>query len=494
VKVFGFWLGDIAFAAGAAFLVGVAAANLGLSLTAVFWWIAVSACGAVCMVRREGLWKLILLIATFLFFGILYFQIFQNAATARMNLVFNKKVDFSAVVSDEPQPSEKFMILSAEAQLPFAGHVTILAPPESVIAYGDLMNVYGKILPPNAPGGDPLVYLPAITVTGRHRASWLREKLIAVKTSALHAFEQLLPREEAGLLGGIAFGSKVDLGPDLKRALSRSGTTHLVAVSGYNITIVLYAVERALGRNLPRRAMLVVALAAVLIFVIMTGLQASAIRAAIMGCIVVFASEVGGTVDVRNALTLTAVSMTLFEPTLPVRNPGFQLSFLSLAGIVYLEAPLRRLFHLENDGVFGWKASAITTLSAQLAVLPILSVAFGGFSATAIGSNVMVLGTVPITMFFGFVLAGVASISNYLAFGIAQVAHLLLAYQIGAIRFWSDLAVPIPIPFGTWFVPPLYYGCLAWFIWKFREKRNANIRTRTNNANHTNPLVIDLPH
>jgi competence protein ComEC len=222
--------------------------------------------------------------------------------------------------------------------------------------------------------------------------------------------------------------------------------------------------------------MLVVALAAVLIFVVMTGLQASAIRAAIMGCIVVFAGEMGGVVDVRNALTLTAAGMTVFDPTLSVRNLGFQLSFLSLAGIVYLEAPLRRLFRLENDGVFGWKASAITTLSAQLAVLPILSAAFGGFSATAIGANIMVLGTVPMVMFFGFVLAGAASISNYLAFGIAQVAHLLLAYQIGAIRFWSDLAVPIPIPFGTWFVPPLYYGCLAWFAWKFSRARTMLVR------------------
>jgi competence protein ComEC len=207
----------------------------------------------------------------------------------------------------------------------------------------------------------------------------------------------------------------------------------------------------------------------------MTGLQPSAIRAAIMGFIIVFASEMGGgsNLDIRNALTLTAAGMVFFDPTLPVRNLGFQLSFLSLAGIVYLEAPLRRFFRVETEGVFGWKANALTTLSAQLAVMPVLVVAFGGFSLTAIGANIMVLGTVPMTMFFGFALAAAAFVSHYLAFGLAQIAHLLLAYQIGAIRFWGELAVPIPIPFGTWFVPSLYYGCLAWFAIRHSgESRN----------------------
>jgi competence protein ComEC len=428
--------------------------------------------GAWFAIRRVGLWKLLSVVALFLFFGILYCRIFENAVVAETHLVFDKKIDLTAIVTDESQPSMKVLIVHAEAQSPFTGSITLLAPPQSVIQYGDLLRISGKISPPKTAGDDPLAYLPAITIVGRHRASWTREKLIDLKHAALAMFERTLPRDEAGLLGGIAFGSKVDLSAGLKQALAGSGTTHLVAVSGYNITIVLYAVEKMLSRFLMRSQMLVIALMAVALFVVMTGLQPSAIRAAIMGCIVIFAGEMGGQADLdaRNALTLTALGMSLFDPTLPARNLGFQLSFLSLAGIIYLEAPLRRMFRMKTEGIFGWKASVATTLAAQLAVMPLLSATFGGFSATAIFANVMVLGTVPPTMFFGFMLAMTGAISHYLAFSLAEVVHILLAYQIGTIKFWSGLAIPIPIPFGTWLVPLVYYGGLAWLTFRFTDR------------------------
>ena len=472
MKIFGFWLNDVVFAIGGTFLVGIAVANMGFAFAALFWWTIVIATGVFLLFQHVGLWKLLVAAVLLFLLGIFYFQFFENAVTAETHLIFDKKINFSATVIDEPAPSEKFLIVSAEAEPPFAGRFTILAPPTSVIGYGDELKLYGKISPPKMLGDDSLAYMPQIEITSHHRASWIREKLINLKNAALRIFEWSLPRDEAGLLGGIAFGSKVDLSADLKRALSASGTTHLIAVSGYNITIVLYAVERALGGFIMRRKMLAAALGLVILFVLMTGIQPSAVRAAIMGFILVFAGEMGGgmNLDTRNALVLTAVAMTLFDPTLPVRNLGFQLSFLSLAGIVYLETPLKQLFRIKDDGAFGWKVSAITTLAAQLAVWPILSAAFGGSSATSIFANVMVLGTVPVTMFFGFILAAAGFVSQYLAFGLAAIIHLLLAYQISAIKFWGGLAVPLRFPLSAWIIAPLYYLCLLWLVAAMRSK------------------------
>ncbi len=470
MRVFGFWVNDIAFAYSVGFLVGIALADYGVSFGVVLAASAIVTIGLALLWRKEGLAKVCAAVIGFLFLGTFYFHIFQGHVRMAERLPFSKTISFKALVLEEPQPSEKFWIVTAEAEAPLAGRLTILAPPESAIRYGDQMEVRGKIRPADGNGRDPSVYLPRITILGRDRASWLRGQLIKVKEAVLKIFERLLPGAEAGLLGGIAFGSKVDLGVDLKQALARSGTTHLVAVSGYNITIILYAVERALGRFLARRTMLAVALGCAFLFILMTGLQPSAIRAGIMGLIAVIAGEVGGRVDMRNALVFSAASMTLFGPTLVVHDLGFQLSFLSLAGIVYLDAPLHKLFHIVREGILGWRASAITTLSAQLAVFPVLSAAFGGLSVTALGANVLVLGTVPLTMFLGFLLAFLGALSAYLAFGLAQIIHLLLAYQIGVIRFFSALWIPLMLPSGI-AVAAAYYGVLIWFASTFRHEK-----------------------
>jgi hypothetical protein len=112
----------------------------------------------------------------------------------------------------------------------------------------------------------------------------------------------------------------------------------------------------------------------------------------------------------------------------------------------------------------------MTTLAAECAVFPPLVVAFGGFSLTALFANVMVLGTVPYSMGLGCLLAAVSMVSSYAAYPLANVLHLLLAYQIGVIRFWSDLRIPISLPFGIGWIVVLYYGVLVVFAIKFSRR------------------------
>jgi competence protein ComEC len=277
----------------------------------------------------------------------------------------------------------------------------------------------------------------------------------------------VLPEYEATLLGGITFGAKQDFKPDLKLAMATSGTTHLVAISGYNITIVIVAAEEMLRGFMARRARFWSTVALIVLFVLMTGLQSSAIRAAIMGFLALTAKESGRVFSMRNAITFTAVVMALIQPTVIAYDVGFQLSFLSLLGIVCLCDPLKalaqKIFHYEDAGVLEWKESAVTTFSAQLGTMPVLIAVFNQFSATAIFANVLVLGTVPVTMFLGVLLAALGFVSQSLAFFIAKLTGLLLAYQLGVIRLFAALAVPLPLQFNSALVFIMYYGALAWF-------------------------------
>src|SRR5205085_2692258 len=108
-------------------------------------------------------------------------------------------------------------------------------------------------------------------------------------------------------------------------------------------------------------------------------------------------------------------------------------------GIVCLSGPFKKFFHREDadegGGILDWKGNAITTLSAQMAVLPVLLGVFGQFSIMAIVANVLVLETTPATMFLGFLVGVLGFISFYAAFFVAKIVWLLLAYQLAVIRF-----------------------------------------------------------
>jgi competence protein ComEC len=202
----------------------------------------------------------------------------------------------------------------------------------------------------------------------------------------------------------------------------------------------------------------------------MTGLQSSAIRAAIMGFLALTAKDLGRSFNIRNAMAFTAMSMALFDPTILTQNVAFELSFLSLMGIVYLNGPMKTLFHSDNDGVLGWKESARTTLCAQLGTMPVLIAVFGQSSVTSVGANVLVLGTVPLTMFLGAALAILGWIAYYPAWIVARVTGLLLGYQLGVIRFFAALALPLPFQFDSIFVFIFYYAVLGIFAYYYGER------------------------
>jgi competence protein ComEC len=206
-----------------------------------------------------------------------------------------------------------------------------------------------------------------------------------------------------------------------------------------------------------------------MLFILMVGYEASAIRASIMGVIALIARETGESFNVRNAITFTALAMTLFNPTILTGDLSFMISFLAVLGIIYLGPPFKKLFRYEEEGLFGWKEAGITTLSAQLATMPILMNAFGQFSLVAIPANIFTLSLLPLTMFCGFTLACVDLVSANIAFFTAKFLGLILGYQLAVIKLFARIAAPLPLPLGTPFAIALYYLGLVLFIFSYAE-------------------------
>ncbi len=468
--------GDAAFYGAVSFLAGAVAAGLGISAYGCILILFLLLSAAVFFKKLNTAVSCLIF---FLFLlGIFYYHIYNNVETNSRNIVFNKPVSFSGIVSREPQLSEKFQKIELDLLPPSAGTIILLAPLSPEINYGDAIKGKGAIEPPSGNGSEPIAFFPKIEISEHHRGFILKEKLIDFKKSLISQFEKFLPGQNAAFLGGLTFGWRGNFTQEFKQQMSFSGTTHLVALSGYNITILVLAVAAVFGYFFSRRITFYATGVIIFLFVLMVGAEASVLRAAIMGFLALLAKELGRLYSIRNAVALTAAVMIFTNPN-TLFDIGFSLSFLSLLGIVYLEPAFKKLFRMDNQmqrkDFLSWRENGITTLSAQLAVAPLLIQNFGQFSLTSIIANILILEFVPLTMFLGFLLAGAGLLFHYLGFLIALPVNILLQYEVYVIQLFSYLRLPVAIDFNSWILMAAYYGGLIIFIHYFNESEHKKI-------------------
>lgn len=463
------------------FLVGVLAGSMGLQSDV--WWVVAGGIAVVLLLwhaqgrgwefnrwRRSG-W---LVVAALLFFipaGALYYAV-DDARFNDLPLPIGEGTFHAGVVS---HPTTKDGVQELVVELEGnALHLLVRLPPHPKFSYGDRVSFSGRI---EEPFSDSYrAYLAKERVRGvvafpkivEHRIGEsfsFRGTLYAFRDKLVDSFRRTLPAKEAALMAGLTVGAREDFSESFRDAMARSGTTHLVALSGYNISIVVMVAMALLLTFFPRRVAFFATLAVVFSFVLMTGAEASVVRAAVMGGVMLLARHMGRRFDVRNAILFAALVMVLINPKVLMFDLGFQLSFLALLGIVYLK-PAMDLF-LGWGGscsVFSWRENLTTTASAQLAVAPLLISTFGSVSVSSLAANVVVLEAVPVTMGIGFVLAAVSFVSLFSAKILALLALVFLKFQTLAIEFFASLSFPITpaLSLGT---VVIYYCALLTFIW-----------------------------
>jgi len=135
-------------------------------------------------------------------------------------------------------------------------------------------------------------------------------RLYTLRRWARGQLETLLPEPVTSLLVGILLGSRASIPAGIQESFSRSGTSHILAISGWNISIVA-AFLAAIGRRLPRQASLFVVLAGIVLYALFVGASGPVLRAAAMGVLYVVAQQVGRPADARIALFVSAWAMTL---------------------------------------------------------------------------------------------------------------------------------------------------------------------------------------
>ena len=454
-----------------AFLLGIVAASLGWNIYLLITTEFFLGVGFLLYKKKLVDWGKLAALIILTMAGSFYYHVYLNFKASR-TVPLNQKTSLIGVIVDEPRAYEKYETLTVDLREPWNGEIEIVKGLYGEIKYGDLIKVQGVILPPASEKDIPVSFFPKIEKLGEHHGFWLKEKLLDFKNLLIGQFKRNLPYEEAELLSGITFGARGSFSEQLKNNMAASGTTHLVALSGYNITILVLGVSLLFGYFLSRRLTFYLTVAVICLFVIMTGAQASVIRAAVMGFLALLANQIGRLFTVRTVIAFTALVMTIFNPTVLIFDIGFLLSFMSLLGLIYLAPAISRFFKIENAGFLSWRVNAATTLSAQLMVMPIIIINFNNFSAVAPLANILILEFIPLTMFFGFILSIAGLVYSQLAFIFAKIVHVFLAYELGVINFFARFSVPLPLKiFGSWAFLILYYLAIILFIRYFRVEK-----------------------
>lgn len=315
-----------------------------------------------------------------------------------------------------------------------------------------------------------VIRFPKVEKVASRQGNAVKAGLLAIKHKFQEVLSRVLPEPHNAFLLGLILGLKRAIPEGLKEAFVITGVSHIVVISGYNISIITNNILRTRAWW-GRRAAFVLSLLTVLAFVVLTGAEASVIRAAVMGMLLVLALNLGRLYAVQNALVLTGAVMVAISPKILAFDIGFQLSFLATAGLIYLspvfEKWLRRL-----PNFLGFRTNLSATLSAQIFTLPLLIFYFDRISLIAPLTNVLVLWAIPYTMFFGF-FAGLFGIV-YLPLGqiLASLPWVLLQYMITVVEWFARLPLSATAArINLWWLLAYYLIMVLWLT-VYRRKKN----------------------
>jgi len=287
------------------------------------------------------------------------------------------------------------------------------------------------------------------------------KKIYQFKKIIANRIDQLWSEPKASFMAGLLYGSRSGLPAELTENFNRTGITHIIAISGYNITIIVVVMMSVLiNAGFYRQQAFWINLIGIFLFVIFTGGSASVTRAAIMGSLVLLGQYLGRLSQIGSTMMLALVIMLIINPLVLFYDAGFQLSFIATLGLVYispkLESGLKKNWVVNHPIKFYQKIldNLITvltaTLSAIIATLPLILYQFGRLSIVAPLANVLILWIIPFLMLLGFLAVILSFIFYPLGLLIAYLAGLGLDYIIfitntlGELS-WASVELEIPL-------------------------------------------------
>ncbi|MFO7169191.1 MAG: ComEC/Rec2 family competence protein [Chloroflexota bacterium] len=478
-----------------AWLLGIFAADaLQLSPAPLLWGAGGAALLAAC-VRHRPLARVAALAVCCAALGGVRFGVAQIPPTPHSVRLLNGQGELSlvGVVVEDPQrlADEQRLVFAAEQvvvggrQRPAEGLVRVTLPPYPERSYGERLLLVGELETPRdaqRPGDfDYRRYLERkgiFSLMEPERAQRLEPgggnpllaALLELRNHCRRLLLRVLPEPQASLAIGILLGLQSSIPDDVAADFSITGTSHILVISGWNITILctmLYGVAERL--RLSQRSAFWVTVVAIWIYTLFVGASANVIRAAVMGTVVVIGQRLERPAHAWTTLFAASWAMTLWNPQ-TLWDMGFQLSALATASLfaygkstdeLLLRTPLRA-------GWLDWAREALTaTFAAQILALPLILYAFGNLSLVAPLANVILVPVIPYAMLFGAIALAGALLWLPLGQVLAWPAYLFLAWLTEGTRLFAQLpyaAVQVP-RFPLWLLLGYYAIVVGAWLW-----------------------------
>jgi len=444
------------------------------SLVSLNFYLAVLLCGisfALVLIFSlvvKNKWGIIFSVFILAFsFGILRFHIVDKPAPEIFESQVGQKVNFSGIIIDEPDTRENNQKLTVEVEAnPTSLKLRGAKEKTKILAsvgfgedfkYGDGINFSGKLEKPenfitdqgkefdyiNYLRKDGIYYVMNYVTTeivSRGNGNKIKSALFLVKEKFLEKMNFAIASPESLLMGGLILGEKSSFDQALRQSFVNTGTIHIVALSGYNITIVAEWFMKLFAQipYAPKNLGIGMGIFAVLLFILMTGASSTAIRAGIMATLALVARATGRNYDVVRALVLAGVFMIILNPFVLVYDVSFQLSFIATIAVIFFAPKIEKYF-LWLPKRFGLRDIVSVTCAAYIFVFPFILYKMGTLSLVALPANILILPFIPFTMLLGFMTSLAGLFWYVLAAPFGYISYLFLHYELGVISFFSNL-------------------------------------------------------
>ncbi len=288
----------------------------------------------------------------------------------------------------------------------------------------DYIEATGKLYP-TLGGKQAAVYYADIDVlaTANSPIEIFRKKFVV-------GMENALPEPAASFGIGLLVGQRSLLPDDVSLVLTIAGLTHIVAVSGYNLTIIIRAVTKIMSK-FSRFQIFITAITLIYIFILVTGFSPSIVRAAFVAGIGLLAWYFGRTIRPILLIILVAAITGFINPLYVWGDIGWYLSFLAFFGVLILAPLCLKVFTKKDPKEIGLLPSIVVeSFAAQIMTLPLIMFIFARFSIVGFLANIIVVPMVPFAMLFSLFagLAGmiVPSVSGWIALPARLLLNLML--------------------------------------------------------------------
>lgn len=414
-------------------------------------------------VKKQFLRHFIIFCAILTLGGLRYSVILQSSALTQYHdqgaLTLIGKVSHPPDITDTSAllSVDAFSIMMSDTTHPTKGSVLVRAPRNTPARQGDIIQATGYLTTAgridtfnyqaylNQQGVHSIMNQARVDIINHHPPHPIQQALSTLRDQVETFINRIIPEPQAGFINAIITGNRRGISPEVSEAFQTVGTAHLIAISGFNMVIIAGMVHSILQAVFPQRRWLpvLISCAVILTYGVFAGATPPVMRAALMSSLYF----IGRGFDRRTftpASTAFAVLLISLHNPLALWDIGFQLSLFAVLGLTFLTEPLTMLTQRALMIILSSRSSQtltqiiqapiIVTLSAQLAVTPLLLLHFGQINSAFLIVNALIIPVQPAILAFSWL-------------GILSAPFLSIA------QFWLGLAMA----FTTWTMQVIYF-------------------------------------